>query len=112
MAVATIALVSAVAREGSAHAAGVAESPAISADQVPQNIKAAVDAASRPAPDRALDQGRRPDQMLAFFGIHPGMKVGEIFAGGGYTTQLLSGAVGPDGTVYAINDAVLFAIGK
>ncbi len=103
MAVATIALVSAVARDGSAHAAGVAESPAISADQVPQNIKAAVDAASRPAPDRALDQGRRPDQMLAFFGIHPGMKVGEIFAGGGYTTQLLSGAVGPDGTVYAQN---------
>jgi predicted methyltransferase len=69
----------------------------------PANIRTAVDAPSRPAQDRALDAGRRPDQMLAFFGIKSGMKVGELFAGGGYTTQLLSAAVGPDGTVYAQN---------
>jgi predicted methyltransferase len=31
------------------------------------------------------------------------MKVGEIFAGGGYTTQLIALAVGPDGKVYAQN---------
>ena len=84
-------------------AASVQEAPAIPPDQIPQNIKAAVDSPSRPPQDRALDAGRRPDQMLAFFGIQPGMKVGEIFAGGGYTTQLLSAAVGPDGTVYAQN---------
>ncbi len=83
--------------------AAVQEAPAIPPDQIPQNIGTAVDAPSRPAQDRALDAGRRPDQMLAFFGIQPGMKVGEIFAGGGYTTQLLSAAVGPDGTVYAQN---------
>jgi predicted methyltransferase len=83
--------------------AAVQEAPAIPPDQIPQNIRTAVDAPSRPAQDRALDAGRRPDQMLAFFGIKSGMKVGELFAGGGYTTQLLSAAVGPDGTVYAQN---------
>jgi predicted methyltransferase len=83
--------------------ASVPESPMIPPDQIPRNIKAAVESPTRPAQDRALDGGRRPDQMLAFFGIKSGMKVGEIFAGGGYTTQLLSRAVGPDGTVYAQN---------
>ena len=91
------------AQENSAAAASIQESPAIPPDQIPQNIKAAVEAPGRPAQDKALDQGRRPDQMLAFFGIQPGMKVGEIFAGGGYTTQLLALAVGPDGTVYSQN---------
>jgi predicted methyltransferase len=106
VAVATFSLVSIPslrAQENSSAAASVQEAPAIPAEQIPQNIKAAVDSASRPPQDRALDAGRRPDQMLAFFGIQPGMKVGEIFAGGGYTTQLLSAAVGPDGTVYAQN---------
>jgi predicted methyltransferase len=84
-------------------AATIQEVPAIAPDQIAQNIKAAVDSPSRPAQDRALDAGRRPDQMLAFFAIQAGMKVGEIFAGGGYTTQLLSVAVGPAGTVYAQN---------
>ena len=84
-------------------AAGIEEAPPIPADQIPANIKAAVDDPSRSPQDRALDAGRRPDQMLAFFGIKPGMKVGEIFAGGGYTTQLLASAVGPDGMVYAQN---------
>jgi len=79
------------------------EAPPIPADQIPANIKAAVDDPTRPPQDRALDAGRRPEQMLAFFGIKPGMKVGEIFAGGGYTTQLLASAVGPDGMVYAQN---------
>jgi predicted methyltransferase len=83
--------------------ASIKEAPPLPAEQIPANIKAAVDNPSRPAQDRALDAGRRPDQMLAFFGIQPGMKVGEIVAGGGYTTQLLALAVGPDGTVYAQN---------
>ncbi len=84
-------------------AAGVTEAPAIAPDQIPANIKAAVASPGRPAQDTALDAGRRPEQMLAFFGIQPGMKVADIFAGGGYTTQLLSAAVGPSGTVYSQN---------
>jgi predicted methyltransferase len=54
--------------------------------------------------DRALDAGRHPDQLLAFIGIAPGMKVAEIGAGVGYTTELLARAVGPSGVVYAQNN--------
>ncbi|MGO9454840.1 MAG: class I SAM-dependent methyltransferase [Candidatus Binataceae bacterium] len=71
--------------------------------QIPQNIQAAVNAPDRSAEDKALDPGRKPDQTLAFFGIKPGMKVADLFAGGGYTTELLSRAVGPTGTVYSQN---------
>ena len=41
--------------------------------------------------------------MLAFFGIAPGQKVGELFAGGGYTTELIARTVGDGGKVYAEN---------
>lgn len=62
-----------------------------------------MNAEDRSADDKALDGGRKPDQMLAFFGIQPGMKVAEIGAGGGYTTELLSRVVGPAGKVYGQN---------
>ena len=44
--------------------------------------------------------------MLAFFGIRPGMRVAELGAGGGYTTELLARAVGPTGVVYGQNSEV------
>ncbi len=81
----------------------VLESPAIPADQIPDFITKAVTAPDRPAGDKALDAGRRPEQVLAFFGIKPGMRVAELFAGGGYTTELLSRVVGPTGKVYSQN---------
>jgi predicted methyltransferase len=81
----------------------VAESAPIPADQIPQPIKDAIANPDRPADDLKLDAGRKPDQMLAFFGVAPGMKVADIFAGGGYTTELLSNIVGPRGRVYSQN---------
>jgi predicted methyltransferase len=66
-------------------------------------VQAAADAADRSSDDKALDAGRKPAQMLAFFGIQPGMKVAEIGAGGGYTTELLSRVVGPTGEVFGQN---------
>lgn len=63
-----------------------------------------VDAADRSADDRALDAGRKPKELLAFLGVTRGMKVGEIAAGTGYTTELLARAVGPEGKVYAENN--------
>jgi predicted methyltransferase len=83
--------------------ATVQESAPIPPDQIPPPIKAAVASPDRPADDLQLDAGRKPDQMLAFFGVAPGMKVADIFAGGGYTTELLSSIVGPRGTVYSQN---------
>ncbi|HLI79268.1 MAG TPA: hypothetical protein VKV03_04760 [Candidatus Binataceae bacterium] len=87
----------------SASAAEIAEAPPIPADQIPAQIKNVVASTDRPADDKKLDAGRRPEQMLAFFGIAPGMQVADIFAGGGYTTELLSRVVGPTGKVYSQN---------
>lgn len=55
--------------------------------------------------DRQTDQRRAPAQLLAFTGVRPGMKVLDMGAGGGYSTELLARAVGPTGTVYAQNSA-------
>lgn len=81
----------------------VKEAPPIPADQIPDAIKNAVNSPDRPDADKQLDAGRQPEQMLAFFGIKPGMKVADLWAGGGYTTALLSRVVGPSGTVYSQN---------
>src|SRR5262245_3557138 len=62
--------------------------------EIPAHIRAAVDAPDRADSDRPLDAGRKPAEMLAFFGIAPGMKVAELSAGHGYTTELLARAVG------------------
>jgi predicted methyltransferase len=70
---------------------------------VPKNIQVIVDAKDRTAEDRALDAGRHPGELLAFFGVKPGMKVAELFAAGGYTTELLARAVGNKGVVYGQN---------
>jgi predicted methyltransferase len=81
----------------------VQESAPIPPAQIPQNIKDAVNAPDRSEADKKLDAGRQPEQMLAFFGIRPGMKVADLFAAGGYTTELLSRAVGSTGVVYSQN---------
>ncbi|MEP7051206.1 MAG: SAM-dependent methyltransferase [Pseudomonadota bacterium] len=84
-----------------------AATPAEAAVVVPDYVTAAVTAPDRSPDDRALDAGRKPDQMLAFFGIQPGMKVAEIGAGGGYTSELLSRVVGPTGKVYGQNSPMI-----
>ena len=53
--------------------------------------------------DVARDATRKPVDTLNFFGTTPGMRVGEIGAGGGYTTELVARVVGPTGQVYAQN---------
>ena len=70
---------------------------------VPAEVRAAVAAKDRTQADRALDPGRHPAETLAFFGIAPGMRVADLGAGGGYTTELLARVVGPKGTVYGHN---------
>jgi predicted methyltransferase len=81
----------------------IAETAPVPENQIPQNDQDAITSADRPPEDKALDAGRKPGQVLAFFGIKPGMKVADLFAGGGYTTELLSRAVGSTGTVYSQN---------
>ena len=94
---------SAAAGAQSSAPGGVAETPPVPADQIPKYVSDAVNSPDRPAADRDLDAGRQPAQVLTFFGIKPGMQVAEVFAGGGYTTELLSRVVGPTGKVYSQN---------
>jgi predicted methyltransferase len=81
------------------------EAGPISPDQIPQPIKDALSAPARPASDKGFDAGRKPDQVMAFLGIKPGMQVADLYAGGGYTTEILSRIVGPTGKVYSQNAA-------
>ncbi|MDB5821228.1 MAG: methyltransferase [Rhizobacter sp.] len=55
---------------------------------------------TRSAADKAADVRRKPQPMLAFIGVRPGMTVLDISSGGGYTTELLARVVGPQGLVY------------
>lgn len=53
--------------------------------------------------DRVIDQRRRPEKLLEFYDVRPGMRVLDLSAGAGYNTELLARVVGPDGVVYAQN---------
>ncbi len=69
----------------------------------PVNLPASLASESRSAEDRARDGGRRPAQIIEFMGIKPGMRVLDVIAAGGYYTEVLSLAVGPEGQVVAQN---------
>jgi predicted methyltransferase len=53
--------------------------------------------------DREADKRRDPLPFLAFAGLQPGMKVLDMGAGGGYSTELVARVVGPAGMVYGQN---------
>ncbi|HTT97328.1 MAG TPA: hypothetical protein VMF58_04720, partial [Rhizomicrobium sp.] len=66
------------------------------------DVAKAVADTSRPQADRDADAHRKPAETLAFSGVKPGDKVGELFPGRGYYTRMLSDVVGPKGAVYAL----------
>jgi len=53
--------------------------------------------------DRDADKRRDPLPLLQFAGPRPGMKVLDMGAGGGYSTELMARAVAPNGKVYGQN---------
>lgn len=53
--------------------------------------------------DRKADQRRDPVPFLALAGVRPGMKVLDMGAGGGYSTELMARTVAPNGIVYGQN---------
>jgi predicted methyltransferase len=71
--------------------------------------RAIVDSPDRSADDKALDAGRKPAETLGFIGLEPAMRVAEMGAGGGYTSELLARTVGPSGKVYGQNSKELLA---
>jgi predicted methyltransferase len=68
---------------------------------------AIVAAPDRTDGDRQADARRQPAKMLAFTGVQTGMKVLDMEASAGYSTELLARAVGPTGTIYAQDSAAV-----
>lgn len=77
----------------------------------PPDYAAIVAAPDRSDADRQTDQRRDPVALLAFIGVRPGMKVLDMGAGAGYSTELLARVVGPTGRVYAQDSAAMVAHG-
>jgi len=88
---------------GSAVAAPNVPPPYTPSADVSDPLKAAIAATDRSVDDRMLDAGRHPGEVLEFFRVAPNQKIGELFAGGGYTTELMARTVGANGTIYAQN---------
>ena len=76
--------------------------PSARAQAVP-DYAAIVAAPERSDADRETDKRRDPVKLLAFTGVRQGMKVLDMGAGGGYSTELMARAAGPSGKVYGQN---------
>jgi predicted methyltransferase len=71
------------------------------------DYEAIVASPDRTNDDRQADQRRLPAKMLAFTEVKTGMKVLDMEASAGYSTELLARAVGPSGIVYAQDSAAV-----
>jgi len=80
--------------------------------QAAPDYAAVVASPDRSDADREIDKRRNPVQLLAFTGAGTGMKVLDMGAGGGYSSELMARAVGASGVVYAHNAADLSARAK
>lgn len=82
---------------------------AVGAPAQAPNYAALLAAPDRSAADRQADHRRDPLPFLVFAGVRPGMKVLDMGALGGYSTELMARAVAPNGLVYGQNPPDLFA---
>ena len=73
---------------------------------------AIIAAPDRTDADRKNDERREPVKLLAFTGVHPGWKVLDMGAGGGYSTELMARGAAPNGIVYGQNPPDLIARAK
>ena len=73
---------------------------------VTPEIRAAIASPDRSAEDRKTDERRNPELLLGFAGVRPGMRVLDIGAGAGYSTEILARGVGARGVVYGQNSQV------
>ena len=74
----------------------------------PPDYAAIVAASDRSEADRVNDQRRKPVELFGFTEARPGMKVLDMGAGGGYSTEMLARIVAPGGTVYSQHPAGMF----
>jgi predicted methyltransferase len=84
----------------SAPVAPVAPLSALAPELSQARIAQIVASPDRSDADRTNDLRRKPEPMLAFMALRPGMQVLDLSTGGGYTAELLARAVGPTGRVF------------
>lgn len=90
--------------------APAAEQPAVAAPApAPASLADSLANSSRSAADRERDASRKPAEVLEFLGVEPGMDVVDIIAASGWYTEVLSVAVGADGSVVAQNPEFVLA---
>lgn len=83
--------------------AGPVSVPVTAMSQASSDFTAAVAAPGRSEGDIKLDESRKPAEVLTFMDLEKGDTVLDIFAGGGYYSEIMGAAVGPDGSVVAVN---------
>ena len=81
--------------------AGCASLSSESTTRAAERYAAVIASPLRTDQDRRMDAARNPAEFLPFTGVAPGMRVLDVSTGGGYTSQLLALAVGPDGRLFA-----------
>jgi len=69
-----------------------------------QAIAASIANANRPEDDIAQDAWRKPQVVLDFLAVKPGMQALDYLAGSGYYSELISRIVGPKGHVIVYNN--------
>lgn len=79
------------------------DTSASSADPMAIRISKQQKAPDRHQWDFRRDPARRPYEVFRYLGIEEGMTALDVGAYAGYTTEMLSAAVGPQGKVYAHN---------
>jgi predicted methyltransferase len=72
-----------------------------------ESLSKALAVESRPQADKDRDANRKPADLMMFYGVKPGMTVLDVFAAGGYLTEVLSITVGEKGKVYMQNPKFL-----
>src|SRR4030088_618480 len=92
---------------GLAMLAGWSGTPATAQDAKAPDYEAIVATPDRSDGDRQADARRQPAKLLAFAGVRTGMKVLDMEANAGYSTELLARTVGPTGIVYAQDSAAV-----
>lgn len=75
----------------------------------PADVATAVSAPGRSADHVALDEVRRPAEVLRWLGLERGDRVLDYFTGTGYYAEIMARAVGPEGVVVAWNSPAFMA---
>lgn len=73
------------------------------------DFAAAVAEKGRPADAVALDESRKPAEVLAFLGLKSGDKAADIMTGSGYWAEIMADAVGKKGKVTAFEPSQFYS---